>query len=103
MSTEKYRGFMNLTESLKEMHLNDTTGVPQATCGASNLQGVSFRNLMSDVMSLKKSDWNETLADLVGYDKLCSMDTTENFDEDNKEVKANKSADEGSYHDFYLI
>ena len=94
---------MNLTESLKEMHLNDTSGVPQAPCGAPNLKGVSFKNLMSDVMSLKKSDWNEALVDLVGYDKLCSMDTTEHFDEDDKEVKANKSADEESYHDFYLI
>lgn len=101
---------MNLTESLKELNLKNQSGVPSTPCGAPNLKGKSLKNLMSDMM---KSDWTEALGDLMGYDNLCNMDTTSQQPNDDEadggmvrsgmNLNSKNSADEESYHDFYLI
>lgn len=103
-----------MTESLKELNLNDKSGgLPPSPCGAPNLKGTSFKNLFSEMIS---ADWREALGDLMGNDKLCSMDTTEpqpsspavaaaaaSNHHDGKKINSTKSTDEESYHDFYLI
>ena len=55
-----------MTESLKGLKLN------QGTTGASGLM-----ELVSDVINMKKTDWNEIIEKLIGTQKLCNLDTTD--------------------------
>ena len=95
------RGFVNnLAESLKDLKLKNTTTKP--SCGLRS-EGTSFRELLSDVMSMKKADWNEILEDLIGsQQKLCNVDTT--VATNDPHIISNEStSDDESHHDFYLI
>ncbi len=87
----------NLTESLKDLKLKNASTQP--ACGFPQ-KGTSFRDILSDVMGMKKADWNEILEDLIGSQKLCNTDTT--VPTNHPHINTNQSDDE-SHHDFYLI
>lgn len=94
------------------MKLNNGTTRSQSSCGGLPSAGAnSLKDLMSDVMSMKKSDWNEILVDLIGPQKMCNMDTTVSTATDDHRRNNNSHnviskenlADGSSHHDFYLI
>ena len=78
------------------MNLNNDGPTTPMRCSAPNR---GLKEMMADVMSMKKVDWNEIFEEFIGHQKLCSADTTGTVESDN----INESVSEESTHDFYLI
>lgn len=54
-----------------------------------------MRVLLSDVLNMKKSDWNDIIDDLIGPQKLCNVDSTDTANE--------CGSQNSSEQEFYLI
>ena len=97
----QFDGFATLAEKLKGLKLNKST-TTSTQCGPQ--QGASsLRDIISDVMNMKKADWKEILEDLIGPQKLCSNDTTVTTDDPMRVNSEGNVSDGSSQHDFYLI